>query len=170
MNAHVPLSIAVSMWDRMKTQLVHEYGLDPDDPVLTDTLDGETDLGDRIVTMLREALENERFAKALDDFIEEKHHRRERLLARAKAIRKTVAWAAAEAGLPKLTRCDMTVSFTKPKPVLAGTADPTELPDDLVRIKREINRTAVRAAVEAGRDVPGFRLTNGEPGVRVSVD
>jgi hypothetical protein len=57
----------------------------------------------------------------------------------------------------------MTVSFGLSKPALVGEADPETLPDDLVRVKREPNRTAIKAALEDGRDVPGFVMSNGRP-------
>ena len=57
----------------------------------------------------------------------------------------------------------MTVSFRIGPPSLVGSADPAGLPDSLVRIKREANKTAIRQAIEAGDDVPGFSMSNGRP-------
>lgn len=158
-----PLAASVAIWSRLKSELAEAYGLEPDDDALADTLDGEADLGDQIHKLLQHACEQELFAEALDKRITEYKARKDRLNRAAKAIRQHVAEAALEAGLKKLPRPDMTVSFGLSKPSLVGEADPDTLPDDLVRTKREINRTAIKAALEAGKDVPGFAISNGRP-------
>jgi cation transport regulator ChaB len=163
MNIHAPLAPAIATWSRLKAELIEVYGLEPDDDALTDTLDGELDLGDQIHKLLQHACEQELFAEALDKRITEYKARKDRLNRAAKAIRQHVAEAALEAGMKKLPRPDMTVSFGLSKPALVGEADPDSLPDHLVRTKREINRTAIKAAIEAGQDVPGFAMSNGRP-------
>jgi hypothetical protein len=171
MNIHQPLSVNVSIWNRLRADLAEAHGLKPEDPdygtVLTDTLDGCADLGDQIHALLRLASENELFATALDHHIKSLRTRKERLAASASAIRGAVAEAAHEAGLKKLPRPDMTISFGMSKPSLAGEADANTLDDEFVRVKREINRTAIKKAIDEGRHVPGFRLSNGRPTVTV---
>jgi hypothetical protein len=167
MSAALQLAPAIATWNRLRAELVEVYGLEPDDDALTDTLDGELDLGDQIHKLLQHACENELFAEALDKRIGELKARKDRLNRAAKAIRQHAAEAALEAGMKKLPRPDMTVSFGLSKPALVGEADPETLPDHLVRTKREINRTAIKAAIEAGQDVPGFALSNGKPQVTV---
>jgi phage host-nuclease inhibitor protein Gam len=163
MSAALQLATSVAEWTRLKTELREIHGLEPDDDALDDTLDGELSLGDQIHALLRVACENELFAEALDKRITEYKARKDRLSRAAKAIRQHVAEAALEAGLKKLPRPDMTVSFGLSKPALVGDADPDTLPDALVRTKREINRTAIKAALDAGQDVPGFTISNGRP-------
>jgi cation transport regulator ChaB len=167
MNIHTPLAPAIAEWTRLSAELREVYGLDPEDEALGDTLDGALDLGDQIHKLLQHACEQELFAEALDKRIAEYKARKDRLGRAAKAIRQHVAEAALEAGLKKLPRPDMTVSFSMTKPGVAGEADPDQLPDDLVKVKRVLNMAAIKEAVEAGRDVPGFYRTNGRPTVRV---
>jgi len=167
MSAALQLAPAVATWNRLRTELIEVYGLEPDDDALTDTIDGEADLGDQIHKLLQHACEQELFAEALDKRIAEYKARKDRLNRAAKAIRQHVAEAALEAGMKQLPRPDMTVSFGMTKPGVAGEADPDQLPDDLVKVKRVLNMTAIKEAVEAGRDVPGFYRTNGRPTVRV---
>jgi cation transport regulator ChaB len=161
MNIHTPLAPAIATWSRLKAELIEVYGLEPDDDALTDTLDGETELGDQIHKLLQHACEQELFAEALDKRITEYKARKERLNKAAKAIRQHVAEAALEAGMKKLPRPDMTVSFGLTKPALDGEASPDALPDDLVRVERKPNRSAIKEALESGREVPGYWLTNG---------
>jgi cation transport regulator ChaB len=124
MNIHTPLAPAIATWSRLKAELIEVYGLEPDDDALTDTLDGELDLGDQIHKLLQHACEQELFAEALDKRITEYKARKDRLNRAAKAIRQHVAEAALEAGMKKLPRPDMTVSFGLSKPALVGEADP----------------------------------------------
>lgn len=163
MSAALQLAPAIANWTRLKAELAEAYGLDADDDALADTLDGEADLGDQIHALLRRACENELFAEALDKHIATLRTRKDRLNKAAKAIRQHVAEAALEAGMKKLPRPDMTVTFGLSKPALVGDGDPDLLPDSFVRIKREINRTAIKAALEAGQEVPGFAISNGKP-------
>src|SRR4051812_12601062 len=90
-NIHTPLAPAIATWSRLKAELAEAYGLEPDDEALTDTLDGQLDLGDQIHKLLQHACENELFAEALDKRITEHKARKDRLNRAAKAIRQHVA-------------------------------------------------------------------------------
>lgn len=163
------LPVSISIWNRLRIELAEAYGLADDDDALPDTLDGEADLGDQIATLISDALEKEMFAEAIDKRISELRGRKDRLNKAAKAIRAAVADAAAEAAIKKLVRPEFTLSFGVLKPSLAGDASADDLPDDLVHVKREVDRRAIKAAIEAGRPVPGFHLSNGRPTVAVRV-
>lgn len=162
---HLPIS--VSRWTALRAELAAAHGLEEDDDVLPDTLDGITDLGDQIATLIGLALENESFAEAIDKRVSDLRSRKDRLVKAAKAIRAAVAEAAADAGIKKLPRPEFTLSFGISKPSLIGEANPDDLSPEFVRLKKEIDRTKVKEAIDAGRPVPGFSLSNGRPTVRV---
>ena len=162
MNQHVRIQPAtIALHKQIEAKLIEEFGEDND--AIPDTLDGLTDLGDQIQAVLQTVCEQEAFAKALDGEIARLKARKKRLVRSAQIGRQVAAEAALEAGTKKLSRPDMTVTFGLTEPGLDGDADPATLHDEFVRVKREINRTAIKEALDAGRDVPGFRLTNGRP-------
>lgn len=66
-----------------------------------------------------------------------------------------------ELGVKSLPLPEATLTAKTLPPSLVGDVDGADLPDDLVRIKREPNKTAIKAALEAGRAVPGYLLSNG---------
>lgn len=164
---HLPMS--VSRWTSLRAELAEAYGLSEDDDALPDTIDGLTDLGDQITALIGQALENESFAEAIDKRISELRTRKDRLNKAAKAIRSAVAEAALEAGLKKLPRPEFTLSFGISKPSLTGDASPSDLSPEFVRVKLELDRPKIKAAIDEGRAVPGFSLSNGRPTVTVRV-
>ncbi len=161
------LPASVEVWLRLRDRIAAEFQIEAHDEAMPDTLDGMTDLGDRCHALMRQAAQDEAFADALSGLILNMEIRRNRYLKRAKAVREAVAEAAHEAGLSTLRRPDMTISFGMSKPSLTGSADPASLPDHLVRIKREPNRTAIKAEIDAGRHVEGYALSNGKPSLTV---
>lgn len=139
-----------------------------DDLAFADTLDGETDViqaARATVRMIAAAETMEQAAKALA----------ERYGARAKdfADRGTRARAAlghfmSEIAAPKLTLPEATVTLVGgDNRSVTGTPDVDTLPADLVRVKREPDRTAIKATLQAGREVPGCTLTNGAPRLQI---
>lgn len=123
---------------------------------------------------LREAREAEAHAEALKSIIADNKARKDRLETKAEKIRAAVAQAMAEAGLPKITAPDLTVSLRQNKPQLVIDRDPTA--DDLPHVGEWIeakttygwNKAAVRRALEEGGMPFEFaHLTNGSASVQV---
>jgi hypothetical protein len=160
MNIQTPLASAVALWSRTRAELVDVHQLGEDDPALLDTLDGLTDLGDRLAAMLRRARQKEADSKALGEMIAEMKDRKTRLDNSAESLRRASAWAAHEAEIPRLERPDFTATFTMGKRALVGDAPVDQLPPKFVRVKREADKVAIRQALEAGETVPGFNLSN----------
>jgi hypothetical protein len=71
----------------------------------------------------------------------------------------------AEVGLSKIERPEATISVRPGgvSVVYSADFDPAALPDDLVRIKREADKPAVKAALEDGREIAGATLSNSPP-------
>jgi hypothetical protein len=138
-----------------------------DDLAFIDTLEGETDAvkaASQAVRMIAAMEAMETAAKALAD----------RYGARAKDFgdrgqraRDAIAGFMQEIGEKSLTLPEGTVSLANSAPSLQGDAEPDALPDDLVHIKRTPDRTKIKAALRAGREVSGYSLSNGKPSLRI---
>lgn len=169
MNAHAPLAIARAHFERMKTELVETYGLNEADPALWDTLDGETDFGDALASMIKRARELEAHAESLGTTIKGLQERKAHKVDRARQLRAVVLHFMDEVGMPRLERPEFVATPTRRPAGLAGldTVDVDALPDALVRIKREPNASAIKAAIEAGQVIEGVRLGNPSRTLRI---
>lgn len=132
---------------------------------LNDSLAGLDDFEEQCLAVLRDALRREAMAKGLGGLIEEMQARKRRLDEGAKFLRVAVLNAIQEAGVPRITAPDMTVSVGRAKPRVVIT-DEAALPDNLCQITRTPDKTAIAAALATG-DVPGAML--GNPAVFLSV-
>lgn len=63
-----------------------------------------------------------------------------------------------------LTEATLSTRFIPPAPVVA---DPSALPDDCVRIERKPDMAAIKAAIDAKRDVPGVVMSNGKTSLTI---
>jgi hypothetical protein len=143
-------------------------GDDYDDQTFLDTLDGETDaleIAERLIAAMREAEAMSAAAKAQADALA------------ARASRFAAAGAAHKAQLGPLLDAIGTRKLVLPAATvsrLAGRASvridaPDDVPTQLCRIRREPDKAAIKAALEAGEAVPGARLENGPDTVSVRV-
>ena len=67
------------------------------------------------------------------------------------------------AELRKVELPEATISMAKGQSRLVGDCDPSGLADNFCRIKRELDRAAIKSELAAGGQVPGFYLSNAEP-------
>jgi len=82
------------------------------------------DLEGACLIALRNARETEALVEALKSIEADNRSRRQRLERRVETIRTNVAWAMQEAGLPKITAPDLTVSWRMGKPPLIIDREP----------------------------------------------
>ncbi len=82
------------------------------------------DLEGACLAALRNARETEALVEALKSIEADNRARRQRLERRSETIRANVAWAMQEAGLPKITGPDLTVSWRMGKPPLIIDREP----------------------------------------------
>lgn len=144
-------------------------GLAPDDPdALLDTLDGELDTSDAIgalIALRDAALAAATAAKA----------RKEAWAAREKAaadheqaVRRQITRLMEAIGERTIKHPLATLTMRAGKPELILTEDAAaRLPDELVRVKREPDRAAIRAALEAGGELDGCALGNAAPSLTI---
>ena len=137
-----------------------------DEDLTIDMVEGETSLFELIDTIMADdAADDERLAgiKARQDELKERKAR----IDRRQSTRRSVVHAALDtAGLRKIERAEYTVSL-RAVPQGVEVIEPELLSDEYVRIKRDPDKAAIKAALKAGVTIPGAALTNG--GETVSV-
>lgn len=137
-----------------------------DEDLRADMFEGETDLHALVERLVRMKLDADTMAsaiKARKQEIAERQSRYERKSDGAKALLKGVMLAA---DLPKVTLPDATVSITKARTIVEIT-DETALPQGFVEIRRVPKKTEIKAALEAGEEIPGAALGLSEEGLMV---
>lgn len=146
---------------RLRDELLDAHPeLREDEQTLTDTLDGETELTDTVSRFIRQALEDEDLAEALNARKKDMEERRTRLMARADK-RRAVAMALMDAvGMRKLEQPDFTAGVRN-TPAKVVVTDEAAIPDNYCKITRAPNKLALRDALERGQEIPGVSLGNG---------
>lgn len=134
-----------------------------DDDALADLIEGETDALEAASRLLRWMGERQANIAALKAYEADLSGRRKRLEDGVATGRAALSRFMEEVGLSKLERPEATLSIREagPSVVYAIDFDPEGLPEELRRWKCEADKHAVKAALEAGAEVPGARLTNG---------
>lgn len=133
---------------------------EPDDQLLADMLEAETDLYEMSRRILDWIEDEEGDQASLKTQIEDRQSRKQRSENRVVAHRQALMALLECAGLDKLTLPEATVSVRKvaPKPIVV---DEAALPDELCRFSRKPDMAAIKAEVEAGRAVSGVSFDNG---------
>ena len=158
-----PLAHDVRIAAEVRDQ-IEAAGIAADDEDFGKLLEAECDLPDRIRRTWRAARYAEALAAGTKKLKADLAETQKRHEARAERLKGIVSWAMQEAGVSKLEAPDFVLSvITGGKAPLVIEGLPEDLPDDLVRISREPNREAIRAALDEGREVPGARFGNAAP-------
>jgi hypothetical protein len=147
----------------LREKLKTDFGLQDGEEALVDTLDGLSDFKEMCAAAIREIKFREAQAVALKGLIADMKARLDRIERSADHARATLAEAMLNAHEYKLALPDYTVSARKGAAKLI--IDDTELPDGFKTpvITTKPNRDAIKAALDAGKSVPGVRLSNPEP-------
>lgn len=143
-------------------------GIADSDDDLAALLGSECELPGMIERLIGISQENEAFAGAIAGRIEEMERRKDRLVTQAKQLRAIVLQAMAEAGVKRLAFPCFTLTVASGgRAPLIGQPDPDRLPDHLVRLSRLPDKTAIRAALEAGEVIEGVVIGNPSPRLTV---
>lgn len=140
-----------------------------DEESFLDTLDGEADTTEAARRVVRWMQEQTSQAEAMQNLGELYYARSKVFVSRSDGARRALFHFMEYLGVKSMALPEATLSVRQGQIGLAGEADADTLPDDLVRIKREPDKKAIRAALEAGREVPGYVLSNGAPSLSVRV-
>ena len=139
-----------------------------DEQFLADVIEGETDVFDVLSILVRQAMESKAMAVGLAEYGKDIGERRARLERRVEAKRALISSIMDAAGISKAALPEATLSVS-PARQKAVVDDADKLPDDLVRIERKPDMAAIKAAIEAGREIAGVHMSNGEPTLTVRV-
>jgi hypothetical protein len=152
----------VAIWNELRARLEAEYG-DADEQTIFDTLDGETNLIDRLVWLAKQAKRDERYAEALKAEKQDIDARKARFETRADKQRNLIAWAMQEIGKMKIEAPALTLSCREGKPKLIINAERLSDKYKKTEIKLVPDKEIIQAAVERG-DVPeGVEIANPQP-------
>lgn len=158
-------------WDitYLEAQLTDLFAAYPelaeDNELRADMLEGETDYHAVLARLVAQEREADSLAKGTAERIRDIQGRKARYERKKAAVRELMHRLLKAAGLPKVTLPEATVSIGR-KAAAVEITDEDALPDNVVRITREPNKTAIKEALALG-DVPGARM--GEVGEQLSV-
>lgn len=158
----IPLPNTVRIVAELRERLKAEYGLDDDDEALADTIDGETDLGEQLAKLARDALRSEYMAKGIGELIKDTQLRKARLEHRAEKLRAVINWALSESGMSKVTLPDMTISLSAGRAPLLIDED-IPVPEQFCRVVYEPDKKVIRSAIDSGEHLTFARLGNPKP-------
>lgn len=161
-QANIPLIEQVSA--TLRDMLGDEFEVE----TFWDTLDGETDAMDLIGQLIQRRVEADSHAAASKDMASIYSMRAKRLGERSNAINKALGQILDATGERKVAHPFGTVSRTKPR-VNVNVFDDTAIPSQLCKVVTSPDKTAIKAQLDAGEDVPGAELVTGEPGVSVRI-
>lgn len=140
-----------------------------DEQAFLDSLDGEADTTDAARRVVRWMVEQDAQAQAMNGLAATYAARSKVFEARYDGARRALFHFMEYLGVRGLPLPEATLSIRAGTVSLSGESDPATLPDDLVRIRREADKTAIKKALEAGRVVEGYSLSNGGPSLSVRV-
>lgn len=148
-------------------QLLEDYPeLSEDGQLRADMLEGETSLHGLASKLVRIAKEREALANGIGAYINELHDRKRRELQGSDGARKLLKSLMQAADVDKLVLTEATVSITKPR-VVVEINDLDAIPQGYAKFEKRADKAALKAAMEAGEEIPGAALTLSDDGIMV---
>jgi hypothetical protein len=146
---------------------MRDFMLSEDDQALIDSLDGLSDLKERIIALARQATERKYLAAGLKALIEDQKARLRRLEEGEEKLRDMIAWAMSEAGIDSIKSPDMTISNRiGVPPLVLDEYDPEKFAGtDYVRSKTTyaFDKDAIKRALNEGEEIAWARFGNARP-------
>lgn len=156
----------LTRFTELRRRLLEVYP-DLDDQTLADTLEGATSLREALAALIRSALEDECFAKALKERIAMMRERLARLEARALQKRQLAIETMEATEQRKLTEADFTASLRLSPPCVEIVSE-DDLPIDfLLPQPPKPDKRLILEALSAGQTVPGALLA--QPKLSLSI-
>lgn len=147
--------------------LLAEYPqLTSDEDLMRDTLEGNTRFNEIMDRLLLEMRDNETLAEATSQRIGKLRERQTRMTHRVQFYRALMHRLLTLTGLKSVALSEAKVSVVN-SPEKVIITDESAIPDALMKIVREPNKTAIKNALKTGQHVPGATLSNG--GTTISV-
>lgn len=159
------LSREVSIWQTLRERLKAQYELEDEDPALIDTLDGATELNERLLKVAMSAKEDVAFAEAIKGMIADLQDRKKRLERRAVYKRDQVAWAMQETGQKSIVGAGLTLGQRMGEAKLV--IDEKMLPEDYTKTVTTVevvpDKDLIKDGLNSGKEIPGVSLSNPMP-------
>lgn len=140
--------------------------LEEDETLRADVLEGETDINNVLAKLVQEREAAYAMASGVKVPVDDLRQRKARLERRGDGYGEAIERVMNAAGLSKVTLPNATISVSQAAPSVV-IEDEASIPERFIRIKREIDKTAINAAVKAGEEIPGVTVSNG--GSRLTV-
>ena len=149
-------------------KLIHGALLDDEEAWIA-SLESETNVSELLTTIVRRIEDTKALVIGTKDRFEELKERKDRFERRVDALRELAFKVMETAEVAKLELPEATLSLRAGTQQLVGEADPAELPDELCKISRSPDRTAIKDALKTGKMVPGFSLSNSTPSLTIRI-
>ena len=161
-----PLILELQLHEYLREKLLTEF-LEIDEETLSDTLEGLTNLHDKLAAVIRSQQEDSVLADALKIRIKEMQERHARFEDRVTKKRELVTTVMDRAGITKIAESDFTASLRQtPRPLVIS--DDREIPETYWKTQDpKLDRNKLIADLKSDETIPGACLGNG--GVTVSV-
>lgn len=138
-----------------------------DEQAFLDTLEGCSDVHEAASRVIRWMNEQEAHAGAMKGLASTYSARSKVFDNRVDGARNALFHLLQYLGVRTMPLPEATLSVVSGKVKVMGEPDADKLPDNLVRVKREPDMAAIRAALEAKQEVPGCSLSNTAPTLAV---
>lgn len=139
-----------------------------DEQLRHDMLEAETDAFKLLNILVRRIGTCEAFEAGLAAYVMDIRKRKDRYERKRLAMREMIRKLMDHANLAKAELDAATISVKRGQHKVMVT-DEAMVPDDFCRIKKEPNKTAIKASLEAGAQVPGCTLSNAETVVSIRI-
>lgn len=154
--------------DQITALLLAHPELEEDEVLRADCIEGQMTVPEFLAMIVRMIGSTKAVADGTAAYIEELQQRRQRLERRSHALRSLIFKVMNTAELRKMELPEATLSVRHGQQQLVITNE-HEIPEEFFRVKREPDRTRLKAALKAHEHVPGAALSNAEPTLAILV-
>ena len=165
---HNSLNLELQHHEYLRQKLIDEFP-DIDDDTLMDTLEGLTNLHEKLAAIVRSQQEDRTLSTALKARMEEMHQRFKRLEDRMKKKRELVSSVMDRAGIKKIVESDMTFSIRQtPRPLVLTDED--AIPEEYWKPQApKLDRIKLIDHLKDEHNISGACLGNGGTTISVRV-
>ena len=150
--------------------LLRDYpDLAEDEMLRADMLDGETNIYGVLMSLFQATDNNKFMLDAITGRVQQLAGRKARFARRIEFLRGLMLQVLQTADLKKVELPEATLSQRATQPQIVGEPDVEQLPNDLLKITIEPDRTKIRAALLDHRELPGLSLSNAAPTLAINV-
>lgn len=140
--------------------------LSEDESLRADVLDAETDFNRLIDVLVKHKLDAREMAAGAKLRKQEVAERQSRFERQEEGYDRLIKGLMQFADMQKVVLPEATVSITKPRTVVEIT-DLDAIPQGYAKFEKRADKTALKAAMEAGEEIPGAELALGDEGLMV---